>query len=92
MQSICVTIQGPSNQPAKQYSACYDPPKAESLKTVTELFEAVYIQQVLEFLGGDIPATMKALNISQATLYRKIALVRKKRLQFPLTLVTQKDT
>ncbi len=49
-----------------------DPQRCKSLKAFLRSKEKEYLQQILSYTGGDKEKAAKALNISLATLYRKL--------------------
>jgi transcriptional regulator with PAS, ATPase and Fis domain len=64
MQGITGTATAPSE--------IIDPQRCKSLKAFLRTKEKEYLQQILAYTGGDKEKAAKALDISLATLYRKL--------------------
>ncbi|MDA1044763.1 MAG: sigma-54 dependent transcriptional regulator, partial [Verrucomicrobia bacterium] len=65
-------IQGATARPAQGQSTEVDPSRCKSLKAFLRTKEKEYLEQILAHTGGDKEKAAKALDISLATLYRKL--------------------
>jgi DNA-binding NtrC family response regulator len=65
-------MSGMPPPPAAGTSDSIDPERCKSLKAFLRTKEKEYLQQILSFTGGDKEKAAKALDISLATLYRKL--------------------
>jgi two-component system, NtrC family, response regulator PilR len=62
----------PAGTPGAGTAESIDPQRCKSLKTFLRTKEKEYLQQILNYTGGDKEKAAKALDISLATLYRKL--------------------
>lgn len=65
-------MSGMPTPPAAGTAESIDPQRCKSLKAFLRTKEKEYLQQILSFTGGDKEKAAKALDISLATLYRKL--------------------
>jgi len=65
-------MSGMPPPPAAGTAEAIDPERCKSLKAFLRTKEKEYLQQILSFTGGDKEKAAKALDISLATLYRKL--------------------